>query len=100
MGEFGSLPRDARRGKLTQAESDEDSSEEDESDSDADTSDIPDGAVGFAEDAIQIGGDDGEMSLDELDEYLNDTRGYDVDPEAVAQANDNLEVDGDTVRIA
>lgn len=74
----------------------EDDDEESSDDSDAD---IPQAAIDFAKDAVQIGGDDGEMSFDKLDEYLNETRDYDVDAEATAEANDDLEVDEDTVSI-
>lgn len=40
------------------------------------------------------------MTIDELGGYLNDTRGFEVDPVKTAMANDNLEIDGDVVRVS
>lgn len=57
---------------------------------------IPDEAVNFAEDTCAM--NDDEMDIDELDDYLNDVRDYDVDPEEVVEASDALSLDDGTVQ--
>lgn len=58
--------------------------------------DVPKAAVDFAEDTLQI--NDGEVSVDELDEYLNEVRDYNVDVAAVVDAG-GFELDDDTVSL-
>lgn len=62
---------------------------------DGGSSGVPQKAIDYAEDVVDIQG--GEVELDELDEYLNEVRDYDVDPEEVVEASDALELDGSTV---
>jgi hypothetical protein len=39
------------------------------------------------------------MLLEDLDDYVNETRGFDVDIEETVAQNDSLELDGDTVAL-
>lgn len=63
--------------------------------SDTTESGVPEKAVEFATDTTKI--NDGELTVDELDEYLNEVRDYDVDPEEIAEAADDLTLEDDTV---
>lgn len=58
------------------------------------SSDVPSEAADFAEDLLAM--NDGELTVDEFDEYMNEVRDYNVDPEEVAEAA-GLDFDGDTV---
>jgi hypothetical protein len=60
---------------------------------------VPSDVVDFAEDSVKIGGDDGELPLDDLDTYLNETRDFEVSPADVVRASSRLEADGDTVKL-
>lgn len=53
---------------------------------------VPSDAVDFAQDVLAM--NDDEVSVDELDEYLNDIRDYDVDVDDVIEAADLTEDDG------
>lgn len=58
-------------------------------------SSVPDKAVDFAEDVVNING--GQLTVDELEGYLTDVRDYDITPEAVVSVSDELTSDGDTI---
>ena len=73
-----------------------DSGNDDSGSSDDDDSGIPDKAIEFAEDVVAM--NDGEVTVDEMDSYLNDVRDYDVDPALVVAASDELTSDGDVVQ--
>lgn len=55
---------------------------------------VPEDAINFAEDTIAM--NDGELTKDELDEYLNEIRDYGVDVDEVIEEA-GFDVDGDTV---
>lgn len=59
------------------------------------TSSALDEAVGFAEDCVAM--NDGELSVEDLDEYLNDIRDYGLDVEDVVEASETLELDDGVV---
>lgn len=66
---------------------------EDTSEDDSSAEDVPGDVIEFAESLFSF---HGELTKSELDEYLNDTRDFDIDVETVISALD-VEVDGDTV---
>lgn len=69
---------------------------DDSGSSDADDSGVPVKAIEFVEDVVDMNG--GEVSIDELDGYLNDIRDYGIDPAIVVASSDELTVDGETVK--
>lgn len=54
-------------------------------------------ALDFAETSVTIQG--GEVTIDELEDYVVDVRGFDADVEALVEESEVLERDGDTVTL-
>lgn len=70
-------------------------SEEEESEDEESGEEVPGDVIEFAESLMSF---HGELTFDELDEYLNETRDFDIDPERAAKALSNVEIDGETVK--
>lgn len=67
----------------------------DDDDSEPSTDGVPEKALDFAEDVLAM--NDGEVSVQKLDDYLNDVRDYDVDVDAVIEESSSLQEDDGTV---
>lgn len=63
---------------------------------DNDDDGVPDKAIDFAEDVVTM--NDGEVTIDEMDNYLNEVRDYDLEPAVVVASSDTLTSDGDTIQ--
>lgn len=70
---------------------DEEPEEAEESDTDVE---IPGDVIEFTNSLLSF---HGELTVDELNDYLNDTRDFDIDPEVVISALEGVEFDGETV---
>jgi hypothetical protein len=74
-----------------------DEPEDDSGGTDDDDPEVPGDVTEFTESLMSF---HGELTFDELDEYLNDTRDFDIKPSVVAEALDDVEVDDNVVRQA